>query len=539
VYRGARDIYARQLLEGARNDARFQDLAIEFVLEGWRKTSEDVYVRQPDKDKLLMACGGRWDRKHKQWSTEPPDKVLRVGVHPGQKDAALWWREWLVARITGEQLETPIYSSLLYGGSRSGKTHLGLRMAVAFMIAVPGSRVWLVQEAEIERADEIEAELDEFLPDEWFEKRGAQYRCVNGSVGRVRSAKYPAKLKRGRCDLAFLNEGQNVSELAHAMLRMRTSDTGGVVLIAANPPNDNPDGQWIADSIEEEKAGRRPNMKVFNLNAVGNPYINREQLEALKNETDPRTYEIEVLGRVLPPSDAVLHAFSPLENVAPVPHSKWDITDEFAAKCGLGVNVTDIVGLDFQRTPFMAAVASRAFRNPQDAKRPLLYHRLAIRVELGDEYDLSDSLYDHDFDPETTVLICDASGDWQDADRTKGGASFEILRRCGWRRIHKPDVNSERNPPLLERMKNDNRLFCSESGMRLVRIDPVGAASLIQVCKHYRMKHGKPSRNSQYTHEYDAMSYIHYRVYPRRVTHRGLGYKRLKGRKRASELKKL
>jgi hypothetical protein len=216
----------------------------------------------------------------------------------------LWFRDWLEAYLDGRDLDPPIYSVLLLGGTRSGKTWIAMRMLLAFLVAVPKARTWAVQEVDIERADELETELDEMIPASWATKRGGKYVFANGATITIRSGQHAHKLKRGRCDFALLNEAQNVTEAAHNMLRMRTSDTSGLVVSAANPPNDNPEGQWVADFAEECEAGRRPNAKHFHYTLDENPYINREQLEALKTETDPRTYAIEVEGKIMPATNA-------------------------------------------------------------------------------------------------------------------------------------------------------------------------------------------------------------------------------------------
>lgn len=516
-----RDIYARTLRGNAAAE-RFVDLAVEFVDE--RDLS------------LLFAVGGRWDRKRKRWSDEEPRSALQFKLHPGQIESALFFRDWFEAYMAGESLDPEIYASLFLGGSRAGKTALGVFLTIAFAACVPGARVWLVQPTKTDDDDELENEFDEHIPAAWATKSGGKYRMANGAQMVIRSAKYPHRLKKGRCDWAFANEGQNMQALAFSMLRMRTSDTGGMVVVAANPPNDNPDGEWISDWEEQDKKGERPHGRVFKFDPRENPHVKREQLLAIAQETDKRTFQIEVLGESLPPSNAVYHAFSGIKNVDALPEF-GDITEGFAALCGLGAGVKDMVGLDFQRSPHMAAALARAHENPQDETRPLLYYRKALLVEHGDEYDLSDALYDAGLRPETTALVGDASGEWQDADRTKGGRSFDILRECGWRRIVVPDRSSRKNPPIPERMKNDNRLFESELGHRLVLIDPE-AAELIEAIKKWRKgPNGLPARYSDWAHICDAMSYLNWRLYPRRAWRSDVGYKRLKGRRRGRQLR--
>lgn len=517
-----RDVYARTLQ--GNKASRYVDLCVEFV------DAEDLT--------LLFSVGGRWDRKRKRWSNEEPRSALQVRLAGDQIEPALFFREWFEAYLSGDESAAvmDIYSVLLLGGSRAGKTSLGKWLTLAFMVAVPGARVWLVQPTKTDDDDELETEFDEMIPASWATKSAGKYRMANGTTAVIRSGKYPARLKKGRCDWAFANEVQNMKALAISMLRMRTSDTGGMVLGAANPPNNNPDGQHVADWKEEFERGDRPNSIVFQFDPRNNPFIKQEQLLALAGEMDKRSYRIEVLGEVLQPSNAVMHAFSPIENVDYVPDF-GDCTTSFAERCGLGSGVLDMVGLDFQASPHMAASLARAYMNPKDEKRALLYYRKCLLVEMGDEYDLSDAMYEAGLRPETTVLVGDASGEWQDGAHTKGGRSFDILQECGWRRPLVPDRNSKKNPPIVERFKNDNRLFQAQSGQRLVLIDP-GAPDLIEGCKLYRNSpSGTPSKGSKYSHRVDSMSYLNWRVYPRKLWNFDVGYKRLTSRQRRAQLK--
>lgn len=484
----------------------------------------------------ILCVGGVWDRQEKDWADDEPTTYVEVACHAGQLEAIEWIAKWFAAYISGETLSPEIYSAMFLGGSRAGKTHLGVRVPVAFAVAIAMARVWMVQEAGANQVDEIEAELDDFLPKDWYYRRGNEYRLLNGTRIIIRSAHEPKALKRGRCDFAFLNEGQNVKELAHSMLRMRTSDTGGLVLVAANPPNDNPDGQWVADYAEQCKAGRRPHAKMFPFDPRRNPHIERAQLEALASETDPRTYAIEVLGEVLPPSNAVFHSFSQTENNKPAP-DLGDVTAEFAARIGFGEGVTHMAGLDFQGTPFQIATIARAFVNPADTRKPFLYYCGEVVVDLGDEHDLSDAMYEWGLDPKTTILVPDASGAWQDGKHSGDGNSYDILKSLDWRRIYRPDKREKRNPPVLERLKNDNRLFCAEDGSHTVFIDQDLCPTLYESVKNWRRKNGFPDKRSKWAHACDAMSYLNWRCYPRKIVSRATSYKRLAGRKRAQQMK--
>ena len=185
--RQGRDLYARTLLAGDGAAERYVDLAVEFTAES---TGEH-----------LLSLGGQWDRLHGRWTDTPAEQVLEVRVHDGQLEAARFMADWFRAYLSGEPTE--IYSSLFLGGSRAGKTHLGVHFTIAFAVAVPMARVWAVQEAEIERADELETELDQVIPDSWATKRGPNYDFAHGARIRIRSGKYPQKLKRGKISISI------------------------------------------------------------------------------------------------------------------------------------------------------------------------------------------------------------------------------------------------------------------------------------------------------------------------------------------------
>ncbi len=515
--RRERDLPLRKLIEARGESDRFVDYCT------------DYFQTDPGEEgEYLFSTGGVWDKKLRKFVKREPETSLRIDIHSGQREACDFWQEWFSSRLAGKPL--PVYSWLCYGGSRAGKTFLGIRCPVVFAATVPNSRVWVCVESE-PAFYECETELDGIIPDEWAEKAGNRYKFYNGSTISMFSANHPHKLKRGRCDFAFLNEGQNVDFLAFNMLRMRTSDTSGLVCVAANPPNDNPKGEWIAEWVEDFKGNRRDNTQVHYFDPRNNPHVNREQLESIRDEVDDRTFRIEVLGEILPPSDAVYHAFSSIENVKNL-DPKQDITTSFASNKRFGEKVEYFASLDFQRTPHMAAVIAKITGT---LKNPFVHFVEGILVELGDEFDLSKALFDYGCEPANTVLIGDASGDWQDADRTKGGSSFSNLRKCGWTSVLRPDRKSRKNPPVSERFRNDNRMFLSADGERRSFISPE-ANNLVRAVKTYRRRNGRVDKNAKQSHICDAMGYLHWRLFPPKKTATKFKYETLKKRERRRQM---
>lgn len=439
-------------------------------------------------------------------------------IHPGQVEAARWFADWAEAYVGGARPANepePIWSILFSGGRRGGKTDLAVKIGCIFAVMVPRSRVWMVSPS-IPESEELELTLRDILPREWFSYLGApwmKFTLRNGSTIHLRSAHAPENLKRGRCDLAILNEGQKMAQRAYTNVRGATADTGGLTIVAANPPED-PIGQWVADFAEEVEAKRRAG-RLFLFDPRQNPHIEISSLEALKHEVDERTYRQEVLGEFLVRTDVVFHSWSPRFNVLPTPEL-GDVTEEFTKK-HLGRAFPFIVGMDFQLHPHMAAVVMKAFADPDDPKGdPLLWYTDYVLVEQGNEDDLVDALQAKGYRGETSGVIADASGKWQSAERLEGRGSFAMLEKRGWRYLNVPDAAAKRNPHISERCAVTNARMKSADGKRHLFSDPRNL-DLNRALKLWENRNGVPYRRSEFAHLCDAASYPLWRFYPRKV----------------------
>jgi hypothetical protein len=482
-------------------------------------------VCQDDKGKLhddaetILTVGGVWDRQKKRY-TAIADQFRRLGLHPGQTEAARWISRWFEAKRAGEKMldrGKPVYSVLLHGGRRAGKTDLGVKAGVAYAVARARSWVWLVSENQA-KTEELDQEVERLLPNHWYAYRAApwyQYVLANGSIIWLRSAHKPLALKRGRVDFAVLNEAQNMSETAFAIVRAATADNGGLTLLAANPP-ENPIGFWVERFMEEARAGKRQ-AREFGLDSTRNPHIDHESLEAMRAEVDDRTFRREILGEFLPRTDVVFHAWSnsAAGNVRPPPElANADVTRAFT-KRHLGREFTCILGMDFQRVPYPCAVEMRLFRDPESDLEPLIWLTRYVVAEDGDEAALSEALLAVGYDPMLTAIVADASGAYQGIDRTKKIGSHEILQGLGWKWIYKPDKDMDKNPLIMERCRATNTLMKSASGKRRLFSDPANLG-LNEAIKNWENRQGAPYRRSVYAHLCDAATYPVWRFWPHR-----------------------
>ena len=520
---------------------RYIDLAIRVCLADVERDASDRPRWKAGSDEQLVRVGGRWDRRRKRWSrTQRASQVLTLRFHRGQEAAARWFAEWLTrfARNDWRGVER-VWSVLLIGGRRSGKTHVSCAVMVVFAVLNPRARLWAISPT-LETGDELDNAFRELLPRRWYTRRQAKtgrattYRLANGSVIQLRSGVKPERLKAGRVDLALLNEAQEIDEAAYLKLRPAIADRGGLVLLAANPP-DRPSGRWVEEHYVRAKNGEA-DARVFVLDPRKNPFVNYEALLSIAKESDEKTFQRDVLGLFAPIGDTVFHAWEDEEHWIDPPSHLVDVTAE-VTKRELGRAAADIVGMDFQRIPAMVGVAMRFFRDPTDPDRTeLLWVVDEAVVEEADENDLIDALegiprwrhgdgapqrrdradtyrgWPEPGETEAAHAACviDASGFYQDGAHTQGRTSDRYLKARRWAQLYKPQKDSDRNPAIVERMKAGNALLKAAGGRRRLFVAR-HCVRVAEAMRLYENKNGIPNRRSQYAHIVDAVTYVVYR----------------------------
>lgn len=526
-------------------------------------------------DEELIELGGAWNRRERAWSEYESDSLMIARVPRGgeQEPAARWLAEWLRRAAIGQRGAhwddfRRVWTLLLEGGRRGGKSWLACFALVAFAVTVPGALVWAISPTENE-TDELEQAIRALMPGNWYTFRGGgagkalQFKLANGSRILCLSGFKPRSLKRGRVDLALYNEGQNMYRAGWTQLRGAVADTGGLVIIAANPP-DSEIGRWIED-LHEKTRGKKIKAEMFKLTAATNPFVEVAALEDMAEEVDDLTYRREVLGEFVPIGDVVHHAWSDSESMRdPEPHL-IDVT-AIETKRELGRAAGYLVGMDFQKTPHMAATIMKLFTDPtsEDPTEVVPYVVDEVIVEDANEDDLVNALealprYKHNeerdpddcyhgkergsYDPEKPehcAIVMDASGFWQDGEHSKTKHSDQRLREREWVYLYRPQkdispgVPNRRNPDVVERFKTSNaRLKAADVRGADGNISKIGrrrffvASHCIRVCRAMRSlpntKAGSPDSNSVFRHVADATTYPIHRFFARPKEKKGKG----------------
>ena len=486
-------------------------------------------------DSKLARFGGLWNRHVKDYMPKDAVTSRRIRLHPGQLDAAEFFLDWLDGHLAGDvEPEDRIFDLAFTGGRRGGKSALAFTLAVAYALACPGSIVWIVTPSDAFFTEPMEY-LESIMPREWYTSLGWPhwtYFLANGSSIQLHSGHTPRRLKQGRADFVVINEGQAVPSQSYTTLSASIVDQGGLVLTAANPPDVGDPGEWVADLVGGIESGEVIHGVHFFFDPLKNPHIDQAALAALAEKMDPHTFDVQVRGMYKLPPDAVLHTWDRLKNEMPVPDEKLglDVTRAFT-KHYEGRAYDDIIGGDVQTFPWIAAVRTRVYRNPKapdDLSKALLWGVGESYIEQGDEIDTARDLKAQGVDPERTLMIMDASCDWQQQqrDQTKqrpefrGAGSMDMMRGEGFKHVVPPDPDMRDNPSVVDRMRAANARIGPKVGEPLVFVDPRRCPKTVVGIRKWKTVKGKPARWSKHAHGGDAFTYIIWRFFPRR-TERG------------------
>lgn len=551
------DAIERLRREKDAGGARYVDLRLDFELPC---ASCEHCKAKPRREDLCTSAqrvfhvGGRWDRRLADYDGTPSARVV-VRMHKGQVRAAEWFKQWLDAHadrrvsppafdfegdLEAFELDSEpshAYSAMFAGGRRGGKTWIAVACAVVYAVMYPGAIVWIVSPND-QKHSEVRRYMKVCVADEWLDRQTSfEYDLCNGSQILLKGAHDPDLLKEGKANLIILNEGQLMKERAFTVARGNIVDSSGIVIVCANPPVEKKDQVWVSDFAAEAQAGQRAAV-YLHFNPLDNHHIDRRALMSMRADLDERTFRIEVLGEFLGPADAVAWNWDRLENelapndprVARLAPELVDVTEWFLSLAGEGEGILALPGVDFQTIPHIGGPIYKFYAPPR--AMPTIDNVLAwivdeVVLDGGDEVDYCDALREKGYEPASTLIVGDATGEYQHTRRRntdspppewKGRGSFSIIRGEGYHRIKPPDRRLKgKNPPIVDRMRAFTSMICSGTGIRRLFADPLKAPRTCDAIRKWRVVHGKPSRTQEEAHLGDGASYPIVRIFPRRL----------------------
>lgn len=510
-----------------------------------------VYVTETDEE--LIEVGGRWDRRTKRWAGDTGHiHIVRIPRGSDQEQPARWIAEWLrrAARGKGDHWKEPatipgripvefrrVWTLMLVGGRRGGKSHLAVFTLIAMALLSPRAKLWAISPTQDE-TEELDGAARSMLPLAWFTEHTGRtnktlaFRFANGSTLKFISGHKPRSLKRGRVDIALYNEGQNMSRAGWRQLRGAIADDAGLVVVACNPPEENI-GRWIEEVYAQARA-KKIAAEAFHLTAKNMPFVTAQALEDMRAEVDDVTARKEIDGEMgVPIGDVVFHAWRDDETIRDVPKTFVDITAEVTRR-EFGRGAGYLVGMDFQKTPHMVAAIYKLFRDPEEPSEVLAWLVDEVVVPDANEEELCNGLEaldrwtptgrvagqgyrgwitPEDKEPVHCVVVADASGFYQDGEHQKGQKSDRRLAVRHWTYVYRPQKDSNDNPRVAERVKVTNARLKSGGRRRLFSLPHnlrINAA--MRDWQNHKIT-GAPNKNSDNAHCCDAASYPIYRLF--------------------------
>lgn len=476
----------------------------------------------------LLCAGGRWDFEEKRWARAEPESAHVIEVGEGQEAFIRWGASFLRDFRQGHEIPGWVRTDLTRvilaeSGRRAGKTHALQAFQWAMAVDLPlimGKPLicWAVHvshQEEEEYFDNLRGE-HAIVPTSWYtwRARPQRFELIHGSYVQMISADDERTTKRGKVDVAFVNEAQKQRQGALTNLIYGTADRGGITMLAANP-NDNLTGEWVAKLRQDIISQKLPKAKSFYFDPKKNPFVDqvaRSDVDDIVRHIDPRQAARDGGGLWLPITDHAYHAWSDDLHLRPMPEVGGDITN-FAIRKAKGWNCRYeyIAGLDFQRSPGCCASIFKLYGDPAD---PILHAVDEVLIERGSEFVLSDELYERGYDPDSLVLIADATGQQQDYEHSHGHDSYSKLRSRGWH-VERPQPKRSTkgkhsiNPPVKDRLA----LMNEELAAQRILVDPERAPILAHCLKECILKPGRystrvPGGEGWLPHHTDGAGYV-------------------------------
>lgn len=482
-----------------------------------------LVLRRLKTSETLLWAGGRWDRLDRTWAKQEPESGQVIDLHEGQVQFTRWFAGWLHDYREGLPRDCSV--ALAGGERRGGKTFCLLQCGIAMAIDVPGTIGWLVSTAHSER-DEIDRELKTTLLPGW-----AVYRewpkhvhlFGHGSSLTNVSADDPETLKRGRVDIAFVNEAQKMPQAVLTNLIGGTADREGIAILAANPPRRSK-GEWVYDMKEDIDSGAYGGeARFFAFDARLNPFISQRgkaRAGRILRRMDPAAAIADEDGVWKRPGDLAYEAFSRLHTLGEPPE-QGDITREFT-RLRLGRAYDYIGGYDPNNRPHHCGSVWKVYGTIDE---PILWAVDEIVVNNADGEDHFLEVVSERYSPDNIVWILDNSCFYQDSKRRHGVCSADYFRK--WQYRHEPNQPAApgskngrpRNPDIELRVGLVNKLLNADEGkrapqMRVSRSRCPQLATALKNCKSKKVRHGY-GPVGVHSHLTDTAGYVSWWVYPR------------------------
>tara|TARA_B100002049_G_scaffold229299_1_gene204887 strand:+ start:6497 stop:7735 length:1239 start_codon:yes stop_codon:yes gene_type:complete len=346
-----------------------------------------------------------------------------------------------------EVYSAPHRFKTMVAGRRSGKTFLARVIMIDKAGKKKKQRIWYVAPTYQMARDIMWEELKDAIPRRWIKKINdtrLRILLINGSVIELKGADKPDTLRGVGLHYVVLDEAQDMKpDVWGKVIRPTLSATRGGALIQGTPKGFNIlyDHYRMGQRGDYQQAGV---WKSWQFPTSQSPFVPPEEIEAARNELDPKTFRQEyeasfesMAGRVYYPFDRTKHV------------------GKFPFNPGLPI----WVGQDFNIDPMSSVIIQ-----PQPSGE--LWVVDEIYLPSSNTADVCAAL-DRKFWrwQDAVTIYPDPAGSYRQSGR--GESDLDVFRQAGFRKIK----HRKKHPPIADRVNAVNSLLETASGVVRLHID--------------------------------------------------------------------
>lgn len=376
-----------------------------------------------------------------------------------------------------------------------GGTHFKVVLSISTIIRAAAKekkqRVWYVAPTYQMARQILWDDLQEVLPRKWVRKKNDTTMTIvlkNGSEIALKGADKPDTLRGVALHFVVLDEFQDMKpDTWYKVLRPTLSSTRGGALIIGTPKGFSEFHKlWtIGQNVELQ---RKRQWKSWQFVTADSPFVPTAEIEAAKNDMDPKSFAQEYLASFENMSGRVYYPFDRNVHVKPL---------QFNPKLPIWV------GQDFNIDPMSSVILQ-----PQPNGELWAVDELVLfssnTAEVCDELERRYWRW-----KSQVTIFPDPAGAYR--QHARGESDVDIFKEKGFLRVDYP----KKHPPIADRVNAVNRMLMSASGETRLYIDPK--------CKHLidsleKVIYKPGSRDMDKTggieHSADALGYPVHRRYP-------------------------
>lgn len=333
---------------------------------------------------------------------------------------------------------------VVVAGRRWGKTQLA-KVSLIKYARIKKRLIWYVAPSYRMAKQIMWPELVEAIPRRWVKKyneTAMTIRLVNGTRIELKGADNPDSLRGVGIHYLVLDEVQDITPDAwKKVLRPTLASTGGHVLFIGTPKSFN----FLYDLWAMGQKLEALTWESWQFPTSSSPFIPKEELEAAKNDMDPKSYAQEFEASFETMSGRVYYAFDRKVHVRPL---------------AFNPELPILIGQDFNIDPMSSVVCQVQESGEVWAIDEIILPN-SNTEELCDE--LERRYWRHIDD---IVIYPDPAGAYRGHQR--GESDLDVFRKRGFKK-HK---YRRKHPPVADRVNAVNRMLKSANGSVRMRIDP-------------------------------------------------------------------